>query len=103
MISVCKVTTFSLRFTNVLLCFQKIFLWLNSLFAALTSSFRHSLLQRCSVAVLKMLPPIPKNTSIFIYIFIYIDIEFVFDFLVVVVLELQHCNTVTRIFITCYY
>ena len=59
----------------------------------------HSLLQRCSVAVLKMLPPIPKNTSIFIYIYIYLYIyryRVCFDFLVVVVLELQHCNTVTH-------
>ncbi len=75
-------------------------------FAVCSVDFVEALGTRCcSVAVLqfsKCFPPYRK-ILLYLYIYLYIDIEFVFDFLVVVVLVLQHCNTVTRVFITyCY-
>ena len=53
----------------------------------------------CSVAVLKMVYPDPKNTAIFIYIIIYINIVINFDFRITYfgTAALQRCNSECRV------
>ncbi len=89
----CKGTTLSLRFTNFLSTFFDFF---SPLKKKGVKTFHRNLLndnillQCCSVAVLKKVFPIPKNTSIFIYKY-----RVYFDFSYSPVFNCNNCNTTT--------